>query len=125
MSQTVYKVLVADDDPTVGLLMQAALSADHFSVTVVDDGMTALAAFKQFRYDLILLDVEMPEMDGFEVCAAIRQQAAEKIPIILVTGHSDQLFIDRATALGAGHISKPVDWSVLGMQLQELLRTVR
>lgn len=123
MSQPFYRVLVADDDPTVALLMQAALAGSEFSVTLVDNGTAALAEFNRARFDIVLLDVEMPEMDGFEVCAALRQLPAADVPVVLVTGRSDALFFARARALGAAHIAKPVDWSQLGWQLRVLLRT--
>lgn len=121
MSQKKCSVLVADDDPTVALLMPVALVAHDFSVTVVDNGVAALAAFRQEHFDIVLLDVEMPEMDGFEVCAAIRANETEKTLVVLVSGHCEAAFVERAAVLGAAYISKPVDWSMLGTQLRDLL----
>ena len=100
--------------------MQAALGQD-FSVVVVDNGAAALAALAQGVFDLVLLDIEMPEMDGFAVCAEIRQQSEGKLPIVLITGYNDERFGARAAALGAGHIAKPVDWSRLAARLQAFL----
>lgn len=122
MSQTCLRILVADDDPTVALLAQAALSAPGFAVTVVDNGSAAWAAFCQSAFDIVWLDVEMPEMDGFEVCAAIRHKAGETVPVVLVSGHCDAPFVERAVALRAEILGKPVDWSSLAGFLQELWR---
>lgn len=121
MSQNRRSVLVADDDPTVALLMPVALAAHDFSVTVVDNGVAALAAFRQGHFDIVLLDVEMPEMDGFEACAAIRANETEDTLVVLVSGHCEAVFVERAAALGAEYISKPVDWSMLGTRLRDLL----
>jgi DNA-binding response OmpR family regulator len=65
MNQACCRVLVADDDPTVALLMRATLTAPDFVVTVVDNGAAAWAEFNRSVFDIVLLDVEMPEMDGF------------------------------------------------------------
>lgn len=116
-----YRVLAADDDPTVALLMPVALAAPGFSVTVVGDGAAALAEFKQNPFDIVLLDVEMPEMDGFEVCRAIRQEAGGQVPVFLVSGHNDLHVVERASALGAGYLAKPLDWSSLGGRLRNFL----
>ncbi|KXB30742.1 hypothetical protein AT959_08395 [Dechloromonas denitrificans] len=124
MTQPEYRVLVADDDPTVGLLMPAALAGQGFAVTVVDNGKAALNEFERTPFDIILLDVEMPEMDGFAVCSAIRQRRGGEIPVVLVTGHTEPAFIQRAYDLGADYIAKPLDWSLLGGLLRNLLQTV-
>lgn len=121
MSQKIFRVLVADDDPTICLLMPAALAGDHFAVTVVDNGASALTEFNRAPFDIVLLDVEMPEMDGFEVGAAIRRSHGQRVRLVLVSGHDDQAFFERAAALGADHIAKPVNWSAIAGQLLELL----
>jgi DNA-binding response OmpR family regulator len=101
--------------------MQAALGAPAFAVTVVDNGAAAWAAFNGSIFDIVLLDVEMPEMDGFAVCSAIRQSRGESIPIVLVTGRCDAPFVERALALQADYLAKPLDWSALAQHLEEIL----
>lgn len=121
MKQASIRVLVADDDPTVTLLMQAALAGPEFTLSAVDNGADAWAEFNRAVFDIVLLDVEMPEMDGFEVCAAIRQSSGAAIPILLISGHSDAQFVERASALGAKTLAKPVDWSSIAAHLRGLL----
>jgi CheY-like chemotaxis protein len=121
MSAMPWRVLVADDDPTAGLLMQAALGGGDFALTLVDSGSAALAEFLGSSFDIALLDVEMPGLDGFEVCSAIRRTHGAGFPIVLVTGRSDPAFVERASQLSASHIAKPVNWTSLAGLLRSLL----
>jgi CheY-like chemotaxis protein len=121
MSAMPWRVLAADDDPTAGLLMQAALGGGDFVLTLVDNGNDALAELQRSSFDIALLDVEMPGRDGFEVCSAIRQTHGAGFPVVLVTGRSDPEFLERAGRLAAAHIAKPIDWTSLAGQLRSLL----
>lgn len=121
MSAAPWRVLAADDDPTTRLLMQAALAGSDFALTLADSGDDALACFQVSAFDLALLDVEMPGLDGFAVCAAIRQTHGSGFPVVLLTGRSDPEFFERARQLGACHIAKPIDWTSLAGQLRSLL----
>lgn len=123
MSRAPWRVLVADDDPTAALLMRAALAADDFLPSVVERGDLALAAFASAPFDIVLLDVEMPGLDGFEVCAAIRRSHGAGFPVVLVSGRGDPAFFEQAQALSAAVIAKPVNWSSLAEQLRTLLKT--
>ena len=116
------RILVADDDPTVALLMQVALPAPDFATTVVASGDAALEIFGQQPFDLVLLDVEMPGRDGFEVCREIRRRSGRLVPVLLVTGRNDPEFHARADELAADHIAKPVDWGSLAGLVQRLIR---
>lgn len=116
------RLLVADDDPTVGLLMHAALAGDGFAVTVVDNGRAALECSVREHFDLVLLDVEMPELDGFEVAANIRRGAWPATPIVLVSSHGDAAFLARVAALSASYLAKPVAWPTLRQTLRNLLQ---
>lgn len=121
MTDRPWRVLAADDDPTAGLLMRAALGGADFALTVVDNGSDALAEFARSPFDIALLDVEMPGLDGFAVCAAIRRTHGDGFPVVLVTGRSDPEFIARAGQLSASHLAKPVDWGALAGWLRSLL----
>ena len=125
MSGMPWRVLVADDDPTAGVLVRAALAGDEFLPTLVDNGSDALAEFQREPFDLALLDVEMPGLDGFEVCEAIRRSHGDTFPVVLVTGHSDLAFLDRAHQLSADYIAKPVNWPLLPGLLRSLMTTAR
>ena len=116
------RILVADDDPTVALLMQVALPAPDFATTVVASGDAALEIFGQQPFDLVLLDVEMPGRDGFEVCREIRRRSGRSVPVLLVTGRNDPEFHARADELAADPIAKPVDWGSLAGLVQRLIR---
>lgn len=113
MSRGPWRVLVADDDPTVALLTRAALPAGEFLPTVVDNGDDAWLALQGQPFDLALLDVEMPGLDGLAVAAAIRRMPGGDFPVVLVTGRHDPALIEQARELSADCITKPVDWAVL------------
>ena len=87
-------ILFADDDPTACLLMQAALGAQGFNVTTVDNGNAALTAFSAKPFAMVLLDVDMPGLDGYLVCSELRKQYGDALPIVLITGHDDRLAIE-------------------------------
>lgn len=125
MSRGPWRVLVADDDPTVALLSRAALAGGDFAPTIVDNGNDALAEFRQQPFDIVLLDVEMPGLNGFEVAAAIRASHGAGFPVVLVTGRSDPAFIAQVQALSADYIAKPVNWSSLADLLRTMLGTAR
>ena len=121
MSQLPCRVLVADDDPTVRLLMQAALSPPEFTLTIVEDDLAALAEFEQGVFDIALLDIEMQGKDGFEVCAGIRARHGVALPVMMVTGHSDPVVLAKIQAMAADHIPKPVNWQTLAQCLRDRL----
>lgn len=122
MNQGVAQILVADDDPTVCLLMKAALTREGYDVTTVSDGLAALDTFGSRPFSMVLLDVEMPGLDGYLVCSEIRFLYGKSVPIVLITGHDDGAAIKAAFAAGASDfISKPVNWSTLGQRLRPLI----
>jgi PAS domain S-box-containing protein len=116
-----YQVLLAEDHPVNQRLVVRMLEKRGHVVRVANNGREALAALEQEAFDLILMDVQMPEMDGFEATAAIREREREThlhIPIIAMTAHA--LKGDRERCLAAGmdaYLSKPLQ----SEQLFELL----
>ncbi len=117
------RVLAADDDPTVGFLLPAALSASRIEATVVSDGLQALAMALGGGFDLILLDVEMPGLDGLSVAEAIRQHLGDAVPLVMATGRTDPAFMARLASLNAQHLPKPINWSGLADTLLQVFRT--
>lgn len=104
-----YTVACVDDSPTVLQAINTFLDDSNFSVLMINDPVKALMQVIRNRPDMVLLDVGMPNLDGYELCSLLRRHPSFKsIPIIMVTGHTG--FIDRAKAklVGAsGYLTKP------------------
>jgi len=95
-------VLVADDDPVMRLLMRQMLTQVGLDVIEAEDGVQALASYKHSGPDLVMLDVDMPALDGFAVCREIRrQEVGGTVPIIMVTGDDELEAVTRAYEVGA------------------------
>jgi len=110
------RVLLAEDNPVNRKLAQRVIEKMGHAITTVENGRQALAAATSHRFDLILMDVQMPEMDGFEACAAIRGAEAHDahVPIVALTAHA--MSGDREQCLRAGmddYIAKPIDIQAL------------
>ena len=118
------RVLVVDDDITVRLLARQSLARAGFTVAEAEDGSEAVSVFQETRPHLVLLDVDMPNMDGFEACARLRRLPnSEVIPILMVTGLDDIESIERAYGVGAtDFVTKPINWLILGHRLRYMLR---
>ncbi|MEM0952962.1 MAG: EAL domain-containing protein [Pseudomonadota bacterium] len=118
------KVLVCDDDTTVRMLTRSCLEADNMVVIEAASGPEAVEVFLAERPDLVFLDVEMPGMDGLEVCRRIRElPQGENVPIMIVTGSDDRRSIDEGFDAGATQYkTKPVNWSLLSRDVQYMLR---
>lgn len=102
-------ILVVDDDPVVGALVVARLGEAGFSVEYASNGERALETLEELAPALVLLDVNMPEADGFEVLQRIRSsERARHIPVIMLTGENAEAQVVRAFALGADdYVIKP------------------
>ncbi len=118
-------VLVVDDDPTMQLAAGAALRAAGFRVERAQNGVEAIRKFPLVQPDLVLLDVMMPELDGFSTCAALRRlPAGAHTPIMFLTGREDTAAIQAAYEAGAtDFVSKPLNSLLLGHRARYLLRT--
>lgn len=120
-------VLVADDDPSFRLLYEQTLKAAGFEVLACADGREALTAIADRVPDIVLLDVEMPGLGGFEVCRKIRKHYPDfPAPVVMITGSDNVASVNRAYELGAtDFIHKPVNWAALPFKLRYLLRSFR
>ncbi len=118
------RILVGDDDQTATLLAKAALEQAGFEAVCVADGAQALERFRAGGIDLVVLDVEMPALDGFAACAAIRATAAgQHTPILMLTGRGDVASIEHAFEAGANDfVTKPVAWTVFCQRIRYMLR---
>ena len=119
--------LVVDDEPVLRLLLQKAMEADGFHVTTADCGKAALEVLRQQQPDLLLLDVMMPDMDGFAVCAELRTRPeTAHLPIVMLTALSDHDSIQKAYQAGAtDFLTKPINFSILSHRLNYILRAKR
>ncbi len=117
-------ILVVDDDPTIRMVASAYLRQMGYSVQLAENGQEMLECAKADTPDLILLDVDMPVMNGFEACKALKAQALLKnIPVLMVTGLEGDYSIEEAYRAGAmDFISKPINWLLLKQRLRFLLR---
>lgn len=117
-------VLVIDDEEAARLMMQTILEDAGFQVETAENCAAGRAAFAKRRPDIILLDVLLPDGDGFELCREFKQQVQEgEVPIAMVTGLDDLESIRLAYDSGAtDFITKPVSWGTLPYRLQYLLR---
>ena len=117
-------VLVADDDPVMRLLMLEMLGQVGLDAVEAEDGVQAVACFQAMAPDLLLLDVDMPGMDGFAVCREIRRlETQTTVPIIMVTGGDELESVTQAYEAGAtDFVSKPINWPILGHRVLYVLR---
>ena len=117
-------VLVADDDDVERFLLSETLEDAGFQVTSVENGALALQSARSLRPDIVLLDVVMPELDGFAVCAALRESPdCKHIPVLMVTGADDLESIQRAYDVGAtDFMAKPINWTILCHRVRYLHR---
>jgi diguanylate cyclase (GGDEF)-like protein len=117
-------VLVVDDDRVVRLLASRALARIGFDVEEAEDGERGLAAVDRCLPDLIVLDIEMPGIDGYEVCATLRGRPyGRDVPVLMITGNGDGDAIDRSFEVGAtDFIAKPFDWRLLEHRVRFLMR---
>ena len=117
-------LLVADDDPIMREFASVYLASPSATVFTAENGEDALAQLEARSFDLLLLDLDMPVMNGFEVLERLRADpATARLPIIVITGREDIVSIDKAYALGAtSFINKPVNWRLLAYQVRYVLR---
>jgi diguanylate cyclase (GGDEF)-like protein len=118
-------VLVADDDGTHRRVLRNILEKSGFRVDTAENGKIALEKFSELQPDVLLLDVEMPELDGFSVCESIRaEEEIRETPIFIITGREDQEAVARAYSVGAtDFLNKPIALGVLPHRIRYVLRT--
>ncbi len=117
-------VLVVDDDMMQRVLAREALEVAGFDIEEAEHGRKALRIIGDVFPDLMMLDVIMPELDGFAVCTLLRSDPAlMHIPVLMVTGLDDGESIERAFKVGAtDFLTKPINWSLLGYHVKYMLR---
>lgn len=117
-------VLLVEDDPNLGMLLQEYLTHKDFHVVLKRNGEEGLLAYRKGSFDIILLDVMMPKMDGFTVAEEIRKDDAET-PIIFLTAKSLKEDKIKGLTIGADdYITKPFSMEVLELKINAILRRV-
>ncbi|MBN8283228.1 EAL domain-containing protein [Zoogloea sp.] len=121
------RILVVDDDPLTRLMASEALREGGFATLEAQDGAQALGMFDAAVPDLVLLDVMMPGLSGFEVCEQMRARPnGALVPIIMLTGLDDGDSVQRAFDVGAtDFISKPINWTLLRFRIRYVLRSAQ
>ena len=116
-------VLIVDDDESMRLLLQRHMELDGYRVSMAEDGLRAVVAAEAELPDIVLLDAQMPAMDGFQVAEAFKSsERTRTIPVIMVTVLGDHR--SRLRALEAGvqeFLTKPVDRSELSLRVKNVL----
>lgn len=120
-------VLIVDDDQVMRLLERETLTRFDFEVSEAIDGQSALDMLASAIPSLVLLDVEMAGLDGFQVCRRIRENwDATDLPIVMVTGMDDLRSINQAYMAGANDfIAKPINWPMLGHRARYVVRSAQ
>ncbi len=121
---TKASILVVDDEESLTDLVSSALRFAGYSVSTASDGFDALRSIKASTPDLVVLDVNMPELDGFEVCRRIRRDGLD-VPVIFLTARDD--IDDKRAGFRQGgddYLTKPFSLEELGLRIEALLRRV-
>ena len=120
-------VLVVDDDMLLRHFMRESLEQAGFQVMEAENGSKAVQISTEARPEIVLIDVEMPNMDGFAACAALRRSPhGQDTPVLMITGPDDVESVHRAFEVGAtDFLTKPINGALLGYRLQHILRASR
>ena len=104
------RLLICDDSKTIRILLKSALAElGHKEVTEVGDGKACLDAIRAGKFDIVLLDLHMPQMDGLEVLKTLRADPqTAKLPVVIISSDADMRNVEQARQLGAlGYLRKP------------------
>ena len=117
------RVLIADDEPNIVISLEFLMKREGHTVSVARDGPSALEAIRSTRPDLVLLDVMMPGLSGFEVCQAVRgDESLAAVKILMLSAKGRDTDIAKGNALGAdAYMTKPFSTKELAEKVRELL----
>lgn len=122
MTENHARVAIVDDDPAIVTALSRALRMENYSIDTYSDGTSALRAFQQASPDAIVLDLQLPDLDGLEICRRIRR-AGDDVAVLMLTARD--AVNDRVEGLDAGaddYLVKPFDLAELLARLRALLR---
>ncbi|MBI4670270.1 MAG: response regulator transcription factor [Chloroflexi bacterium] len=121
------KLLIVEDETSLRASLQEYFEREGFDVTTAEDGARALAALNQVNPDLIILDVQLPHLDGLEVCRTVRQRVGSAVGIVMISGIKKET-LDRVVGLELGadvYLTKPFETRELLAQVRALLRRIQ
>jgi DNA-binding response OmpR family regulator len=117
------RILIVDDEPNIAASLEFLLQRGGFDVRVAHDGEEALAQAEAFVPQLVLLDVMMPKLNGYEVCQRLRQSGRD-LKIVMLTARGREVDAEKGRALGADlYVTKPFSTRELVARVRELLAT--
>jgi len=119
-----YKILIVDDEPNIVVPLQFLMEQKGYEVRIAENGEQAMEAISSFSPDLVLLDIMLPGISGFEVCQTIREnRSLGNIKIVLVTALGRDIDMAKGMALGAdAYITKPFSNTEIVERVRELLK---
>ncbi|OLP18962.1 DNA-binding response regulator [Leptolyngbya sp. 'hensonii'] len=118
------KILVVDDDPAIRNLIHRFLAKHNYQMESAEDGKTAMALFEQFNPDLVILDVNLPDANGYNLCQEM--QGRTNVFVLMLTSRTDEADKIRGFSTGADdYITKPFSLGELGVRVEALLRRIR
>lgn len=121
--ETRRRILIADDDPNIAQFIQITLENPRYEVVAVENGLEAIKTFEESQYDVVILDIMMPYVDGFQACQRIREYS--DVPIIILTSRDGTDDVVHGFELGADdYITKPFKMAELIARLEAILRRV-
>lgn len=116
------KVLIVDDEPNIVASLEFLMTRQGYETLVVGDGDEVLGAVERFRPDLVLLDVMLPNRDGFEVCQRLRAGGHDTLKIVMLTAKGRESEMAKGLALGAdAYVTKPFSTRELVARVAQLL----
>lgn len=117
------KILIADDEPNIVVSLEFLMRQRGYDVRVASDGAAALAAVAEFRPDLVLLDVMMPSVSGYDVCQKLRENPEwQGIRIIMLSAKGREVEVSKGIAVGAdAYVTKPFSTRDLVAKVSEML----
>jgi two-component system response regulator MtrA len=115
------RILLVEDDPSIREVTAIGLAAAGFAVTTASDGVEGLERFRGDQYDLVLLDIMLPRLDGYEVCRQIRRTST--VPVVMLTARGDTMDVVVGLEAGADdYVRKPFDLPELIARIRAALR---
>jgi DNA-binding response OmpR family regulator len=119
-----YLIYIADDDPNICHMIQMQLQKEGFEVNIFMNGKDLLETFESEPCDLIITDIMMPEMDGYNLCKIIRSQSM--VPIIMLSAKSEEVDIIQGLELGSDdYLAKPFSLKALTIKVKNMLKRIQ